>query len=146
MLIVCIQLAGAVGVYPEDLFEAQIIKEREKKNELMRAVKNHDFNVMLLQDSLKMLIYAKYPKSSGEKGSIYSSCIDFVNEMKQYRNNIDEYSKHVKGYCESMFNNSESPRSTLDMICQYIVDAITSDIKNELLPEYINEDLCNIFQ
>ena len=103
------------------------------------------FSKEIIQDGMKLLLYSKYPKSINNKLNIYSECLNFVDEMKKYRNNIDEYSQHVKSYCENIFGGPDKSE-TLQNVCQYIIEVITEDIKNEFLPDYINEDLCNLFK
>jgi hypothetical protein len=103
-----------------------------------------DFSKSVVKDGLKLLLYSKYPKDLNNKTNIYNECLEFVNEMKQYRNSIDEYKEHIKSYCENVFGNAE--KATLQNVCEYIIDVIIDDIKNDFLPEYLNENLCNLFK
>ena len=91
----------------------------------------------MVKDGIKMLVLSKF--GSMKQSFIHDECMEFVNEMKKYRNNIDEFKQNIKLYCENNYSLS------LQNVCQYIIEVIIEDVKNDLLPEYINEDLCNLF-
>ena len=105
-----------------------------------KDVKN-EFSISVIKDGLKLILYSK---GKNKNNYIYDECLNFVEEMKKYRNNIDEYKNNIKSYCENYFGNPEQS-TRLQNICQYIIDVIVDDIKNDLLPDYINNDLCNLF-
>jgi len=105
-----------------------------------KDVKN-EFSISVIKDGLKLILYSK---GKNKNNYIYDECLNFIEEMKKYRNNIDEYKNNIKSYCENYFGNPEQS-TRLQNICQYIIDVIVDDIKNDLLPDYINNDLCNLF-
>ena len=121
-------------------------------NNLTITNKN-EFAINIIEDGLKILLYSKakmdfnnITHTQKSDLNIYSECLNFVEEMKKYRNNIDEYSKNIKSYCETTFGNPDKSFFTFQNICQYIIDVIAEDIKDDFLPSYINDDLCNIFK
>jgi len=66
--------------------------------------------------------------------NLYDECIEFVNDIEMYKNNISDYSNYLQSYC----NNQNW--------CKIIIKYIINEIKNEFLPEYLNIEVCEMFK
>lgn len=72
--------------------------------------------------------------------SLYTSCLDYVDMKDEYKFKINDFRDYLKTYCINTYSEK------LKDICEYAVDVIVNDINDDLLPDYINYELCDIFK
>jgi hypothetical protein len=79
-----------------------------------------------------LFIYVSY-------ASLYDACLEYVETKNEYSFKMDEFKYYLKSYCNTHYTR-------LNDICEYVVEYIIEDFKDDLLPEYINDELCDIFR
>ena len=82
---------------------------------------------------LLLFIYLTY-------ASLYTTCLDYVDDKEDYEFKINDFKNYLKTYCDVSYSEK------LKDICEYGVEIIINDIKDDLLPDYINYELCDIFK